>query len=141
MVAVGTAAVAVGVAATPEAEPDVCVIVNAANPVPSMTRAQVSRYFLKETVKWPDGSTVEPIDLAPTSQVRARFSKTVLGRSVKAMEAYWHRKVFQGEAVPPVFTTSEEDAVEFVRYNAKAIGYVSTAVARGKDVKIVPVVD
>lgn len=130
-----------GGAASPDAGSDFCVIVNAANPATTMTRAQVSRLFLKEDAGWPNGEPVVPIDLAPSSPVRVRFSKAVLGRSVKAVEAYWHRKVFRGEDVPPVFTSSEEDAVFFVTANPNAIGYVSAAAAESADVKIIPIVD
>lgn len=136
-----TIAATLGVAAGPDAGPGFCVIVNAANPAVTMTRAQVARFFLKEDTTWPDRAPVDPVDLAPTSPTRARFSKAVLGRSVKAIEAYWHRKVFRGEDVPPVFTSSEEGAVFFVASDPNAIGYVSIAAAQGEGIKIVPIVD
>ncbi len=134
-------AATLGVAAGPDADPGFCVIVNAANPAATMTRAQVARFFLKEDTTWPDDRPVDPVDLAPTSPVRALFSKAVLGRSVKAIEAYWHRKVFRGEDVPPVFTSSEEGAVFFVASDPNAIGYVSVSAVQGEGIKVVPVVD
>ncbi len=141
LITVAAIAATVGAAAGPDVDPGFCVIVNAANPAVTMTRAQVARFFLKEDTTWPDDRPVDPVDLAPTSPVRARFSKAVLGRSVKAVEAYWHRKVFRGEDVPPVFTSSEEGAAFFVASDPNAIGYVSVSAAQGEGIKIVPVVD
>jgi len=120
---------------------DFVVVVNPSNPVESLTRDQLSRLFLKEQETWPDGRPVEPIELSPESEIRRSFSREIHGRSVKAIEAFWHRQVFQGTAVPPVTSTSETDVVFFVRSNRNGIGYVSPAAIHGTGLKVITVLD
>ena len=49
------------------------IIVNPANPVTALTKAQVSKFFLEKST-WDDGLPVSPVDLATTSSVREIFS-------------------------------------------------------------------
>ena len=102
------------------------VIVNASNPVTSLSLTDVSQLFLKRTTRWSGGSTVVPVDLPAASAVREEFSRQVLGRPTFAVEAYWHKLIFSGQAVPPLTKASAPEVVAYVRENAGAIGYVST---------------
>jgi ABC-type phosphate transport system substrate-binding protein len=120
---------------------DFAIVVHPQNPVDSIARAELSRYFLKESTTWPDGSRVEPIDLPPESEVREQFTRSVHGRTVKAVEAYWHRKLFQGEGVPPVSTTAEKDVIFFVMSSPNAVGYVSSDTAEASQAKIIRIAD
>jgi ABC-type phosphate transport system substrate-binding protein len=100
-------------------------VVNASNPVETLTKQQVSDLFLKKVREWEDGSSVAPVDQEIDAAIRATFSEAIHGRPPTAIRAYWQQKVFAGRDVPPPQKSSDEEVVEYVRSNAGAIGYVS----------------
>lgn len=67
--------------------PDFLVVVNAANPVKSLTGEELSRLFLKKVTTWADGQTVLPVDQSEDSSVRVAFTRDVLRRKVAAVKA------------------------------------------------------
>ena len=83
----------------------------------------------------------DPRPLPDIGQLRPAATNSVHGRSVQAIEAYWHRKLFQGEGVPPVSTTAEKDVIFFVMSSPTAVGYVSSETAEGSGAKIVSITD
>ena len=104
---------------------DLVVIVNPANRVSSLSRAEVQRYFLKQATVWPSGEGVKPVDLPKSSPLRATFASEVLGKSLPALDQFWTHSIYSGRAVPPTERRSEREILEFVRENPGAIGYVS----------------
>jgi len=115
------------------------IVVNAGNPVSSLTAAEASRLFLKKTVRWSSGEAVYPVDLPEASSVRAAFSEAIHDRPVAAIKVYWQRQIFAGQGVPPVEMTSDREVLEYVASTTGAIGYVSADAPVGDGVKIVPV--
>lgn len=105
--------------------PGYLLIVHAANPVDTLSPGDVSRLFLKKTSRWPNGGEAMPLDLAPSFPARGAFSREVLKRSVRAVQAYWKRQIFSGRSSPPPELASEEEMVAAVRSDARALGYVS----------------
>jgi ABC-type phosphate transport system substrate-binding protein len=99
----------------------------------------VSNIFLRKTSRWEGGSEIQPVDLPASSPVRERFSESVLGKAISAIQAYWQRQIFSGHGVPPVEKASEEDVLAYVRANTNAIGYVAAGVPLGGAVKSVAV--
>ncbi len=114
------------------------VIVNAANPTPSLPAAQVSRFFLHREVKWPAGAQVEPVDLPEDSPVRDAFSHAIHAKTTAAIKAYWQRLIFSGKDVPPPEKPAAE-AVRFVRSDVGAIAYVAPGTPLGAGVKVLKV--
>jgi ABC-type phosphate transport system substrate-binding protein len=104
---------------------DFVVIVNPSVKANALTRAEVQRYFLKNTTSWPGGEAVKPVDLPKSSAVRATFSSEVLKRSIAALDQFWTHSIYSGRAVPPTERRSDRDVLEFVRETPGAIGYVS----------------
>jgi ABC-type phosphate transport system substrate-binding protein len=115
------------------------VIVNAANPLSVLPAAEVSRMFLRKSVRWPDGLLVLPIDLREGSPVRASFSKEIHDRGVDAVKAYWQQVIFSGGGVPPPEEDSGAAVVEYVRSHPGAIAYVSVRTPLGEGVKVLKV--
>jgi ABC-type phosphate transport system substrate-binding protein len=101
------------------------IVVNPANPTASLTRAEVSRLFLKKTAKWKDGQAVLPVDQERVSPVRQAFSASVHEKDVDAISSYWQVLVFSGRDVPPRIVKSDAEVLQFVRDNPGAVGYVS----------------
>jgi ABC-type phosphate transport system substrate-binding protein len=101
------------------------VITHPSNTAPVVDRKFVEDAFLKKTTRWPDGRPIRPVDLAPDSPVRRKFSEDVLNRSVAVVKGYWQQKIFSGRDVPPPEVDSDKDAVRYVLKNEGSIGYVS----------------
>ena len=100
------------------------VIVNKANPVSSLTLAELRRIFMKQTRMWPHGESIVPVDWDATSPVRVEFSQRVLERSVRDMADFWvQQSVTQGLA-PPSTQRSSRALLRFVASVNGAISYV-----------------
>lgn len=108
--------------------------------VNSLSKKNLSRYFLKKITTWPNGKKVIVVDQLPNIAVRSVFSMVIHGRPVSAIKAYWTQAIFSGRGVPPQEKPSDATVVEFVSTNSGAIGYVSTGVNVGK-AKIITVTD
>jgi ABC-type phosphate transport system substrate-binding protein len=101
------------------------VIVNPANPLTSVEKADVSKIFLKKLSRWPNGQPTQPVDLPESSGTRAQFCSQIVGKSVAAVSAYWQQQIFAGKELPPMTKASEAEVIAFVKANPNAIGYVA----------------
>ncbi|HYU33281.1 MAG TPA: phosphate ABC transporter substrate-binding protein [Thermoanaerobaculia bacterium] len=122
------------------AEQGFVVIVNLSNPLSAVPREELSRIFLKKSTKWEDGSRTEPVDLAESSPVRARFSQSVHGRDTTAIKAFWQKMIFSGRDVPPAELASTAEVIAFVAARRGAVGYVSEGTSVGERVKVIQIV-
>ena len=114
------------------------IIVNPSNPTASVERKFLEDAFLKKITVWPSGDVIRPVDLAPDSTTRDRFTRDVLNRSVEAVKSYWQQRIFSGRDVPPPELDHDDDVVKFVLGHPGGVGYVSgTATVAG--VKVVAV--
>ena len=133
-------AIVVGFAPVAEAA-DFKVVVHASNPISSATAKEVSGFFLKKNLTWPDGQEVTAVDLGPDSPIRMEFSAAIHGKKVSSVKSYWQRQIFQGKTVPPMEESTETEVVLFVGSNPGAIGYVSSSFSLGTHVKELAVKD
>jgi hypothetical protein len=101
------------------------VVVHGANTMTEIDVENLSRIYLKETASWPDGSETVPVDMAPDTDLREKFSKAVHGRKVAAIKSYWQRQIFSGNGIPPMEFNSEDDVLFFISVTPGAVGYVS----------------
>jgi TonB family protein len=113
------------------------VVVNAQNPVASLSKTQVSKLFL-EKATWEDGGAVSPVDLLPTSTIREGFSRDVLGVPVPTAIDRSREAAKAVGANPPPSMASDREVLAYVRLKPGAIGYVSLA-ADVSGVKVVAV--
>lgn len=105
------------------------VIVHTSNPVSVLRKEHASRLFRGKATQWDHGGKVMPVDRGAGSDVRAVFSKKVLGKSVGAMRSYWQQQIFSGRGVPPPELRSDSEVIAYVQRNPGAIGYVSAGAA------------
>lgn len=115
------------------------IIVNQQNSVGSLTKKEVSNFFLKKTTKWENGTKVVPVDLVEGESIRDDFSKEIHGRSTGAVRSYWQQAVFSGTAVTPIRKNNDQEVIEYVKTHAGAIGYVSSSADLSGDVKVITV--
>lgn len=105
------------------------VIVNSAVGASDITTAALSKVFLKQSDKLPDGTAVTAVYQAKTSATREAFDKAVLGKTVAGVETFWQQQIFSGKDVPPAVKASDDDVISFVKATPGGIGYVSAGAA------------
>jgi ABC-type phosphate transport system substrate-binding protein len=115
------------------------VVVNASNPVASLSKSQAADLFMKRTGKWPGGRPAVPVDQAKNAPVRAAFSQAVLGRPVTQISAHWQQQIFSGADVPPTERTGDAAVLAFVASTPGGIGYVAAGTAPIAGVKALTV--
>lgn len=108
---------------------EVKIIANSSVSANDITSDLASKIFMKQSTKFADGSAAAPVYQAKTSPVRIAFDKSVLGKSVSAVETFWQQQIFSGKDVPPAAKTSDDEVVAFVKSTPGGIGYVSGAAA------------
>jgi TonB family protein len=132
---IGAALVSLATAAS--AQDGFRVVVNPQNPVSSLSKPQVVKFFL-ETTTWDNGAVVAPVDLLPTSPVREGFSRDILGMPVPAAIDRIREVAKAAGTNPPPAMASDREVLAYVRLKPGAIGYVSLA-ADVSGVKVVAV--
>jgi hypothetical protein len=113
-------------------------VVNKANAASALERAEVARLFMKQSVKWANGQAVEPVDQAPSSGVRERFTADVHGKAVGAVQSAWQRIIFSGRGVPPPEVVNDNQVIDFVADHPGGVGYVSEGAGTDR-VKVVDI--
>ena len=103
------------------------VIVNDANPVKSLTKAELRRIFMKDSRMWRHGEAMVPVDWDSTHYLRAAFCRDVLDRSVREMAEYWVQQSMTRGLTPPSTQRSARAVLRFVASVPGAISYVSPA--------------
>jgi ABC-type phosphate transport system substrate-binding protein len=116
---------------------DFQVIVNASSSSAEIPRAEVARFFLRQSLKWSDGQTVLPVDQSARSMVREAFCRGVLKQPLPAVETYWQRQIASGRAVPPPVKTTDAEVLAYVSATPGAIGYVVGGMNLTPGVKLV----
>lgn len=106
---------------------DVVVIVNAANPVRSLSSEEVAALYLGRSRVFPSGEFALVFDQPRDSALRQRFFKQVANMAIGQVNTYWSRLMFSGQEMPPQPLPNEQAVIDIVRRNPGAIGYVSTA--------------
>ncbi len=106
------------------AEP-VVVVVNSRNPVNSLSKEQVQRYFLLTEKKWPGGEKVKPLGLKDDLPTKNNFISSILGLSQSAYSRHWLRAKQRTGEVEPRRVKSEIFVSRIVGSGLNSIGYVS----------------
>ncbi len=115
------------------------VVVNQANPVHRISRADLSKVFLKRTASWPGGAAAVPYDLSGASPTRKAFTQGVHGKPLWVVVAFWQQEIASGRTQPPAVCTTEEAALLAVSGNPGAVAYVSEGLALPPAVKVLAV--
>jgi len=120
------AALALGaLALAASAKADLYVIVNAVNPVKTLSQKEVVDIFMGRTRAFAGGEFAQALDLPRDSAARAAFYLALTGMSPAQVNSYWSRLMFSGRTMPPQQLSGEPAMQEQVRRTPGAIGYLS----------------
>jgi ABC-type phosphate transport system substrate-binding protein len=107
------------------AKADLYVVVNAANPVKTLSQKQVVDIFMGRTRAFDGGEFAQALDLPRDSTARAAFYTALTGMSPAQVNSYWSRLMFSGQTMPPLQLSGEPAMQEQLRRLPGAIGYLS----------------
>jgi ABC-type phosphate transport system substrate-binding protein len=96
----------------------------------------VTRIFLGKLNKFPDGSSVIPVNQKSGSADKSSFDKKALGKSSSQIKAYCSKLMFSGKGKPPKEFSSDSEVKAFVAREPSAIGYIDEA-SVDKSVKVI----
>lgn len=104
---------------------DISVIGNLRNNLESLSVRQVQDIFLGRTRTFPNGKFALPID--QNSPLRGEFYRSLTGRGIEQINAYWARLMFTAQASPPQLLPDDAAILLTVGQNEGAIGFVDSA--------------
>lgn len=103
---------------------DIVIIVNRGNPVQSIKKSLLRRYFLRKTTEWTDGTAIVPVDLPASDPIRERFSEWILKQTPARITGYWISQGVTGGKDAPDIVRSAAAVKNHVANHAGGIGYI-----------------
>ena len=104
---------------------EVCIIVNSANPIESLTAKEVRDLFVKTVTSWSSGERIRPSDQKGNSPDRDAFLSKVLGFSSEELERHWVERQYASAENPPTKFDDDESVIKFVTAFKGGLGFVS----------------
>jgi ABC-type phosphate transport system substrate-binding protein len=104
----------------------IAVVVNKSNPASTQTLAllELSRIFLRERTKWPNGDAITVIDRSADHAIAEQFSRTLLGKSPRQLSEYWLNLKLTRGLDPPKVCQSTPLLKRYLERLSGAIGYM-----------------
>ncbi len=107
------------------AQADIYLVVQAANPVKSLTQKEAVDLYTGRSRAFSNGDMAIMFDLPRDSGQRASFYQALTGMNLAQINSYWARLMFSGQTMPPQILPNEQVMVDIVRRNPNALGYLS----------------
>lgn len=122
---------------------ELVVIVNKANTLGSISRAELSSIYLGKRKMWATGDAVKPCDLQEPGMdedqaAMGQFSARYLNKDLSSLKSYWIKMIFSGKGEPPQAFKKPEDVIRFVSEYPGSVGYLYSDQVTGA-VRVVPV--
>jgi hypothetical protein len=114
-----------GVGAAPSRAQEIVVIVNAANPVESLSVDEVRQYCLKRRSTWSNGESVRPIDRTGDPPERLAFLSEALRLSSADVERHWIQEQYASAEITPTRVPDDVMVIRLVETFPGAIGFVT----------------
>jgi ABC-type phosphate transport system substrate-binding protein len=124
------ASIVLGAALAVPAMAEVVVVVNPKAAESSMSKEQISQFFLGKS------NSMTPIDQADSAPIRAEFYKKVTDKEASQVKSLWSKLVFTGKATLPKEVGDSAAVRKAVAADPKAIGYIDKS-AVDASVKVV----
>lgn len=114
-------------------------IVNASNPVSSITQEQIQDFYLKRVRFWPDKIPLRFFDRKEGTSERKVFISKYIKKTPRKIDQYWiGQKLFSGDSAPTQLP-SDSLTVALVSRFSGGIGYVSGEFKGATGVKVIEV--
>ncbi|WP_110686076.1 hypothetical protein [Salinicola aestuarinus] len=116
---------------------DILVVVNPDSGIRTLSRSDAINIFMGRYRKLPNGGLALPVDLV---SLKPRFYRALVDKNLAAINSYWARLVFSGEASPPQQSQSAADVHHLLAHNPNVLGYVDSETA-WDDLRVVLTLD
>ncbi len=103
---------------------ELVVVVNARSGVAAMTRNEVINVFFGRNRQFFNGLEAMPVDLEDSHPKRLQLYKTLVGKDLSEINAYWSRQIFTGRMQAPPRLESTEEVLKWVAARPGGIGFV-----------------
>lgn len=109
-----------------EALADLVIVVNIRSGVAIMTKAEVVNVFFGRHRQFFNGLEAQPVDLVDGHPDRALFYRTLVGKELADIDAYWSRQVFSGGLQPLPRVASGDEVLKWVSTHPGGIGFINS---------------
>jgi hypothetical protein len=107
------------------ANADIYIIVQAGNPLRSLTQKEAVDLFMGRSRAFANGDFALVFDLPRDSPQRSAFYLALTGMNQAQVNSYWSRLMFSGQSMPPQPLPDETAMIDIVKRNPSAIGWLS----------------
>jgi len=107
-----------------EGRAQVAVVVNKANPIAGMRLRELRDIYLGKMVSWPDNKKIVAVSQRSRNEISRIFYEIGLGKKFDAIQRIWIKISLSGQATPPKTLATDEEVLEYVAANERAIGFV-----------------
>lgn len=118
------------------ARAELVLVANPQSGIERLTQDEVINIYLGRYRRLNSGVAAEPLDHPIDAEMRARFYRRLVNKSLAEINAYWARLVFSGKTRPPRMVDSVDGMLRLVATQPGAMAYVERAQADAR-VKIV----
>jgi hypothetical protein len=108
---------------------ELVVIAHPKSGIDKLSREEVTNIYLGRYRRLSSGLTAEPLDLQGEVESKVRFYRSLVGKSLAEINAYWARLVFSGKTRPPQVVATVEEALQYVASHPGAMAYVERSKA------------
>jgi ABC-type phosphate transport system substrate-binding protein len=105
---------------------DFVVVTNPNNNIEQLSKQDLVAIYMGRTTTLSDGQKVLALDQDSNSATKKSFYEWLVNKSTNEIDAYWSRLLFSAKAIPPYKLSSNEEVIQFINNNPKAIGYIDT---------------
>lgn len=119
---------------------DIVLIAHKGVPVDSLSPDEIRNIFLGKAIDWPDHSLIQTV-LFSDPEIHQFFVRKYVKKTDRQFDAWWRRKLFEGTGMIPPAYGSAKEILNFVAGTKGCIGYVSSDIPIGDNVKILSVTD
>lgn len=105
-------------------EGKIIIIIHPSSPRETITKQEIRNIFLGEKYNWEDGSRIKIADNLDKHTAELFYAQFV-GKEISYVKKNWIRKMLHGSMIPPESFGSNQELIDFVAAQKKAIGFVS----------------
>lgn len=110
---------------SPPGKSALVVIVNKANPVQFLTKAQLADIYFGRTPSWPNGARLRPVTRPGGTEAGKIFFSPAVGIDAGKYSQHWQQKQLSGAGLAPSSVETASGVVKAVAAHAGAIGFLS----------------
>jgi len=100
------------------------VVVNKANPVVNLAKAQLLAIYLGDEIVWENQNRIYPVTLTTNQSITKTFFEKGLRKKVERVKRIWVKLSLSGKTSPPKILNSVAQVVEYISQNEGAIGFI-----------------